>query len=171
MKSLIQKKKELVKLKDKLSKSRITVFTSFAREGEKGLDVVGMQTLKKGLRKVDSDYVVEKKTLLDKALDVKNKNADVSGKIDVFSFGGSLGVVFGYGEETAIAKSVYDFSRKNTALKTLGAIMGGKYLDGKAFVEFAKLPSREVLIAKILGLMKYPLSAMANVLGQIAKKE
>ena len=39
MKSKIQKKEELVNLKDKLAKSKITVFTSFSREGEKGWSV------------------------------------------------------------------------------------------------------------------------------------
>lgn len=160
MKTFQQKKEELAKLKDKFSKSKLTVFTSFARKGEKGLSVKEMQVLKKNLRGVESEYMVEKKTLLDKAF---------KGKMDVFDLDGSLGVVFGYGEETAAAKTVYEFSRKNQALKLFGAIFGDKILDNKAFLEFAKLPSREVLIGRIMGLTKYPLSALANVLGEVAK--
>jgi large subunit ribosomal protein L10 len=166
MKSKVQKKKELAELKDKLSKSKITIFTSFARAGEKGLKVTDIQALKKDLRAADSEYVVEKKTLLDKAL-VEDKKGD----IDVFQYEGSLGVVFGYGEETAIAKSVYTFARKNPALKYFGALWNGKFMDLAEFTEFAKLPTREVMIARFLGMLNYPLSGLAAVLNQIALKK
>lgn len=163
MKSFKQKKEELAKLKEKLAKSKMTIFTSFARAGEKGLNVKDMQTLKKNLRKVDSEYVVEKKTLLDKTLKETKKS------VDIFGFDGSLGIVFNYGEEAAAAKSLYDFSRKNQALKLFGALWGDKVMDSKAFVEFAKLPTKEVLIGRFLGLVKYPLSKLANILGEVAK--
>jgi large subunit ribosomal protein L10 len=160
MKSFTQKKKELAKLKEKLAKSKLTVFTSFSRAGEKGLNVKSMQALKRSLRAVESEYAVEKKTLLDKALD---------GKVDIFGYDGSLGVVFGYGEVSAAAKSVYEFSRKNPALKLFSAIFGDKILDNKDLIEFAKLPTKDVMIARFLGLLKYPLSSLANVLGEVAK--
>jgi large subunit ribosomal protein L10 len=171
MKSKGQKKKELAGLKDKLAKSKITIFTSFAREGEKGLTVSDMRVLKKGLRATDSEYVVEKKTLLNKALTEDKKD------IDVFQYPGSMGIVFGYGDEAAIAKSVYNFAKKNPALKYFGAFWNpsassgqtGKFMDSAEFAEFAKLPGREILIAGLLGMMKYPLSALTNVLGQVAK--
>jgi len=169
MKSFTQKKLELIKLKDKLAKSKLTVFTSFARAGEKGLSVKNMQTLKRSLRDADSEYIVEKKTLLNKALE--SRKSDLLDGVNVFDFDGSLGVVFSYGEETAAAKSVYEFSKKNQALKLYGAIFGKKVLDGKGIIEFAKLPSREVLIGRIMGLVKYPLSALANILGQVAKQK
>ncbi len=162
MKTKEQKKKELAKLKDGLAKARITIFTSFAREGEKGLTVGNMRALKKNLRTVNSEYVVEKKTLLNKAITESKKN------IDIFQYPGSMGVVFGYGDEAATAKSLYDFAKKNPALKYFGAYWGGKFMELAEFAEFAKLPAREVLIARFLGMMKYPLSALAVALNQIA---
>lgn len=174
MKSKAQKKKELAGLKDKFSRSKITIFTSFAREGEKGLAVSGMRTLKKDLRAADSEYVVGKKTLLDKALNEDKKSVDKG--VDVFQYPGSVGIVFGYGNEAAVAKSVYNFARKNLALKYFGALwnpsagsgQAGKFMDLAEFTEFAKLPTREVLIARLLGMFKYPLSALAAALKQIA---
>ncbi|MBI2063547.1 MAG: 50S ribosomal protein L10, partial [Candidatus Yanofskybacteria bacterium] len=62
MKSFAQKKEELTKLKDKLAKAKIVIFSSFAREGEKGLNVAEMRELKTGLRVVKGDYVIGKKT-------------------------------------------------------------------------------------------------------------
>ncbi len=172
MKSKAQKKEELAGLKKKLSKSKITIFTSFAREGGKGLNVSGMRALKKDLRAADSEYVVGKKTLLNKVLAEDKKD------IDVFQYPGSIGIVFGYGDEMAIAKSVYNFARKNPAMKYFGALWNPSATSGQAsifmdlteFAEFAKLPVREVLIARLLGMIKYPLSALAATLHQIAEK-
>ena len=164
MKSFQQKKEELAALKDKLAKAKIVVFSSFARGGEKGLNVMAMGKLKKDLRAVESEYVVEKKTLLDKALKESKRAVDVS------KYQGSLGAAFGYGDGQAVAKTIYGFAKKNPALKYFGAIWDGKFMDLAEFTEFAKLPAKDVMIARLLGMMKYPLSALANVLDQIAKK-
>jgi|SRR3989344_3164346 len=163
MKSFTQKQKELSNLKDKVAKAKITIFTSFAREGEKGLSVSQMQELKKGLRETDSEYLVEKKTLLNRALLGKN--------LDVFQYDGSLGVALGYGDGQLTAKSVYTFAKKNPALKYFSAIWNGKFLDLTQLTEFAKLPAKEVMIARLLGMMRYPLQALAVTLKQIADKK
>lgn len=160
-----EKKKELNILKDKFSRSKIVIFTSFAREGEKGLNVSEMKALKNDLRVIDSEYVVGKKTLINRLLAEKNSN------VDVFKYPGSIGLVFGYGEESAVVKSVYNFTKKNSILKFFGALWSGKFVDYKDLVELAKLPSREILIARLLGMLKYPLSALANALNQIAQKQ
>ena len=165
MKTFQQKKIELSNLKDRLAKARITIFTSFARVGEKGLDVSSMRTLKKGLRDVNSEYLVEKKTLLDRALKENKK------EIDIFQYQGSMGVALGYGDEQSAVKSVYNFARKHPALKYFGAIQAGKFMDLVQFTEFAKLPSKEVMIARLLGMMRYPISALAVALDQISKKK
>jgi large subunit ribosomal protein L10 len=165
MKTREQKKKELNTLKDKLSRSKIVIFTSFAREGEKGLNVGEMRSLKDNLRAINSEYVVGKKTLIDKVLKENNSG------VDVFKYPGSLGVVFGYGEEPAVAKSVYDFAKKNPILKFFSALWNGKFIDSNEIIELAKLPTREILIARFLGMLKYPLSALAGVLNQIAQRQ
>jgi large subunit ribosomal protein L10 len=174
MKSKQQKKKELIKLQEKLSKAKILIFTTFAREGEKGLGVGDLRALKKDLRASDSEYIVGKKTLFNKAL-VENpsfvKTSEGKQKnVDVFQYPGSLGIVFGYGGEAEAAKSVYNFAKKNPALKYFGAFWNREFMDFAEFTEFASLPSRDVLIARFLGMLKYPLSALAVVLNQIANK-
>jgi large subunit ribosomal protein L10 len=166
MKSKEQKKKGLAELKDKLSKAKIVIFTSFARTGENGLSVAEMRELRRGLKDSQSEYLVEKKTLVDKALrEAKKKEADI------FGYDGSLGMVFGYGEETTVAKSVYNFAKKHPALKYFSAIWGDGFMDLAQFVEFAKLPTKDVLISRLLAMMKYPLSALAMVLKQITDKK
>lgn len=165
MKSFEHKKQELVKLKEKLAKAKLVVLSSFARGSEKGLNVSEMRGLKKDLKAVEAEYVISKKTLFNKAIKKGGKG------MDVFQFEGSLGAALGYGDEQSAAKAVYNFAKKHPALKCLGAIWGNKVFDTVQFAEFAKLPAREILIARLLGMMKYPISALANVLDQIAKKQ
>lgn len=159
MKTFKQKKDQLKKLKDKIKKSKFTILTSFARIGEKGLNVGEMKELKNSLRSMDSEYSVEKKTLLDKALKLTG-NKDV----DIFSYQGSLGLVLSYGDEVSVAKSVYTFAKKKPTFKFFGAIWGNKFIDQSEVTELAKLPSRDVLIGRTVGMIKYPLSGLVNVL-------
>lgn len=172
MKSKIQKKEELQALQAKLPKSEITVFTSFARAGEKGLSVAQMTQLKRLLRAAKSEYIVTKKTLIDRATGSQG--------VDVYGMNGSLGLVVGplrqAGEASTedaygVAKKVYDFSKKNQALQFFGALFEGKFITKEQFLEIAKMPSKEVLIGRLLGMMKYPITSMYVVMSEIAKKK
>ncbi len=176
MKTKQQKREDLKKLEQKISSSAITIFTGFAPacrqaggKGEKGLSVAQMRELKHLLKDAGSEYLVAKKTILERAL----KQVKHDG-VNVYDMEGSLGVVVGHpadGDAYAIAKKAYEFSRKNQALKFFGAWFGGAFLGAEQFLEMAKMPSREVLLSQLLGMMKYPISAMAMVLKQIADKQ
>src|SRR3989344_3017867 len=146
MKSKTQKSKELKDLQEKLPKSKITVFTSFSKAGEKGLSVAQMTELKRLLRSLKSEYFVTKKTLIDLA----TKDGQYDG-LDVYGMEGSVGLVLGDDDPYAVAKKVYDFSRKNPSLHFWGALLrqGSEgqavFLSKEGFLEIAKMPSKEVL--------------------------
>lgn len=167
MKTKAQKKTELKSLQSKLPESKITVFTSFARTGEKGLSVAQMMQLKRLLREAHSEYVVTKKTLIERAAKDMAKDTE----IDVYGMDGSLGLVVGNEEPYGIAKKIYEFSRKNPALKFFGAIIGGAFISKEQFLEMAKMPSKEVLIGRLPGMMKYPITSMYVVMSEIAKNK
>ena len=174
MKSKQRKSEELGKLKDKLPKSKISIFTSFSpsihsgqgKAGEKGLSVAQMTELKRLLRGMKSEYFVTKKTLMDLAL--KDKKYD---GLDIFGMGGSIGLVIGNDDPYSVAKKVYEFSRKNSALHFWGALMEGKFLGKDSFLEIAKMPSKEVLIGRLLGMLTYPMRGLAVVLSEVAKNK
>lgn len=166
MKTKAQKTAELQSLRSKLPGSSITVFTTFAKPGEKGLSVSQMQTLKRGIRALDSEYVVTKKTLVDRAV----KGA-AEGDVDVYGMEGSVGVVIGKGDAYAIAKKLYDFAKTNPALQFWGGMFGGKFINKEGFLEMAKMPSKEVLIGRLLGMLTYPMRGLAVSLSEIAKKK
>ena len=162
MKSKARKQEELSKLKEQLPKSKITIFTSFSKPGEKGLSVAQATQLKRLLRANDAEYIVTKKTLMEKAF-VKNKD------VDVYQVAGSPGLVLGYGDPYDTAKKVYEFSRKNQALSFWGALVDGKFIDTNAFLEVAKMPSKEVLLGRLVGMLTYPMRGLAVALSEIAK--
>ncbi|MEK7603786.1 MAG: 50S ribosomal protein L10 [Patescibacteria group bacterium] len=165
MKSKTNKAKELALLKDKLPNSKVVVFTSFSKAGEKGLSVSQMTALKKLLRSSNSEYFVIKKTLIDLA--IKDKRYD---GLDIYGMDGSIGLVLGDNDVYKIAKDVYEFSKKNSSLHFWGAVTDGKFLGLDAFLEIAKMPSRETLIVRLLGMMKYPLTGLYVVLSETAKQ-
>ncbi len=167
MKSRIQKKEELKSLQSKLPESQITVFTSFARTGEKGLSVAQMTQLKRLLREAKSEYVVTKKTLIEMATKELSKDAP----IDVYGMAGSLGLVVGMEEPYGIAKKLYEFARKNPALQFFGAFVSGAFISKEQFLEMAKMPSKEVLIGRLLGMLTYPIRGLAVALNEIAKQK
>ena len=165
MKTRVQKTKELADIKTALKTASITIFTSFARAGEKGLRVADMRELKKALYGLGAQYSVQKKTLLDKALkDLDKKD------INIFEYLGSLGVVIGQGNESSIAKYVYNFRKKFSSFKYFSALLGDQLLDESQFITFARLPSREVLLSRLLAMLQYPIRSFAVVINQIAQK-
>ncbi len=164
MKTKSQKQAELKSLLEKLPTATISIFTTFAREGEKGLSVAQMQELKRALRALGSEYLVAKKSLVDIATkELKYDGADVYGTMP-----GSVGIVVGRDDAYAIAKALYQFAKKNQALQYFGAYYDGKFIDPATFAEMATMPSRDVLLAQLFGMMQYPLTELVAVLTQIA---
>lgn len=164
MKTKAQKKESIDALAKVLPGSTLTVFTTFARAGESGLSVAQMETLKRALLKADGEYVVAKKTLVNKALTDLNYDG-----VDVFGMDGSMGLVLAHGDAYAIAKVLYSFAKENPALKLYAAWMDGHLVSRTELIDIATLPSRDELLARLLGMLKYPLSSLAVVLNQVAK--
>lgn len=163
MKTKQQKHDSFKAIKDKLGKAKITVITSFSQAGTKGLNVTSMKELRTSLRPLDSEYEVTKKTVLDKALTSEQKVSQI------FSNQGSIGVAYGYGDPFGVAKALYQFSKKNTALKLYGAYLDSEFMDEAQLLEMAKLPTKEVLIGRLVGMLSYPIRGLVVVLDQIAK--
>jgi len=162
MKTKEQKKKTVQGLAKKFPEAEMVIFTSYSKAGEKGLSVAKMRDLKKALRNLGAEYVVAKKNLIR----IATEQSHLSKLVDVNSFEGSLGVVVGPKDtdSAALSKNVYDFSKGNPVFKVFGAILEHKYLNADSFTELAKLPSKEILLGRAIGMMQYPLTGMMNVL-------
>jgi large subunit ribosomal protein L10 len=80
-------------------------------------------------------------------------------------------LIYGFSEDAvAAAKVVSDFAKGNDKLVLKAGAYAGKALDANGLKALAAIPSKEVLLAQLLGLMQSPVSRMARVLAAIAEK-
>jgi large subunit ribosomal protein L10 len=166
MKTKAQKKEVMDSLANSLPASTITIFTTFARKGEQGLSVAQLQQLKRALRATESEYLVTKKTLVEKALGQLKYDG-----VDVYGMEGSMGLVLSHGDVYAAAKELYKFAKDNKALVLFGAWTDGHFVSHDDLIAMATLPTRDELLARLLGMLKYPMSSLAVVLNEVAKKK
>ncbi|MEW6480733.1 50S ribosomal protein L10 [Hydrogenophaga bisanensis] len=81
-------------------------------------------------------------------------------------------LVYGFSEDAvAAAKVVADFAKTNDKLVIRGGVYGGKVLDVEGVKQLASIPTKEVLLAQLCGLLKSPISRTAVVLGALATKK
>ena len=80
-------------------------------------------------------------------------------------------LIYGFSvDDVAAAKVVADFAKTNDKLVIRGGVNGGKVLDVNGVKQLANIPSREVLLAQLCGLLMSPISRTAVVLGALAAK-
>jgi large subunit ribosomal protein L10 len=78
-------------------------------------------------------------------------------------------VTFAYGDPAAAAKIMHKFAQDNEALKLKESLMGVKRIEASGIEELAKLPSKEVLVAKLLGTMNAPVQNFVGVLAAVPR--
>jgi large subunit ribosomal protein L10 len=79
-------------------------------------------------------------------------------------------LIYGFSEDAvAAAKVVSDFAKTNDKLVIKGGAYGGKALDVEGVKALANVPSKEVLLAQLLGLLQTPISGFARVVAEVAK--
>ena len=147
-------KKEVVKgLEEKIKQAKSAVFVDY-----KGLGVKDTMELKKTLRSAGVEYLVARKTLLELAL--KNSGLEV----DVKGMDGQIAAVFSNMDEVAAAKIIDKFAKNNEHIKMLGGTLGSQIMGEAEVKALAKIPSKEELLAKLVGTLNAPISGFANVL-------
>ncbi|MFC1599451.1 50S ribosomal protein L10 [Patescibacteria group bacterium] len=152
--SKAKKEEVIAELTDLFKNSKSVVFSDY-----QGISVKDVQTLRRNLRDNDSTFKVAKKTLI--KLAAKDAGFD---EIPEEALVGQVGVAFSMGDEIAAAKTLYDFSKTNDAVKLLSAFMEGKTLSKEETLELAKIPGKDELLAKLVGSMKSPISGFHGVL-------
>ena len=150
--------------------SKGLIITSF-----KALKTVEFNEMRAKLRPHQSEYRVVKNSLTRIAL----KNAGLSELAGMLQ--GPTAIVVERGDAIAATKAVFEFAKTHENLKIHGGIFEGKVLNGKELKAIAFLPSREVVLAQLLGalqspmvnlvsVLQAPMRDLAGVLAEIAKK-
>lgn len=128
----------------------------------KGLNVDQVLKLRKQLRQQGASFKVAKVTLMRRvASDVPSVEKLVP------YFKNQVALVFAQSESPAIAKVLYDFARENQQLTIMAGCMDSVVLNKDSVKILASLPSKEVLLAKVCGALKSPLSGTVMVLSML----
>jgi large subunit ribosomal protein L10 len=148
------KKIEIVKsLGEKVARQKAMVFADFT-----GLKVKDLNDLKKKLRENGAEFKVAKKTLM--TLVFKDKGIAT----DVKKMAGEVALIFGYSDEVSPAKVVYEFSKTNKNIKILCGYLENKEIALEQVVALAQIPSRQQLLANMVGSLSSPARNFAYVL-------
>jgi large subunit ribosomal protein L10 len=124
----------------------------------KGLTVADVTRLRDELRKVDGGFRVVKNTLARRAV------ADRPAAPLASHFKGPVGVVFAYGDPAAAAKVVQGFAKDAQNFAITAGVFEGALLSAGQVAEIAELPSREQLLARVVGAMNSPINGLVTVL-------
>ncbi len=158
----LQKGQILKDLEEKFSRAKSVYFAE-----NKGLSVKNATLLRKKLHEQNVDFVVAKKTLM--KLAAKSQNLpEITDEV----LTGPIAAVIGYDEDLiAPSKMVKDFGDTvEQKIVLTGGIMEGKLLSKAEAIELASLPSRDQLLARLVGSMKSPLTGFYMVIKGLSEK-
>jgi large subunit ribosomal protein L10 len=126
----------------------------------RGLTVSKATAVRKAIRAADGEMKVTKNTLMRIAL--RESGAPTADAIDA----GPNAYVFAYGDVAATARVLRDFAKEkgNEALIIKGGIMGARVLTKDQVIAIADLPSKDVMLAQLLGTLDGPIRSFVTVL-------
>lgn len=154
------KEAKVAGIKEKLEKAQAIVLADY-----QGLTVEEDTTLRKTLRESGVEYKVYKNNLVALAA----KELGIEG-LDAY-LEGPVSIAFGYDDATAPARVLHTFAKDHKKLELKAGMVDGTLYNKEEVEKLATIPSKEVLIAKLLGSFKAPLSNLAYLLNAIKEKK
>lgn len=146
---------------EKLNNSSSAVVVDY-----KGLTVAEVTELRKVMREAGVDYKVYKNTLVRRAaqeVGIEQFNDEL--------LVGTNAIAFGYDDPVAPARILKKFIETHPKMQLKMGVVEGEFYDEAKIMELANIPSREELIAKLLGSLKAPVSNFVYLVNAIAKKQ
>ncbi len=159
--SLNRSEKEAVisEVTDLAAKAQTLVMAEY-----RGITVADMTKLRSAARSQGVSLSVLKNTLARRAV--------AGSAFEVASDQMTGPLIYGFSvDAVAAAKVVSDFAKTNEKLVIRGGVLSGKVLDVNGVKQLANIPSKEVLLAQLCGLLMSPVSRTAVVLGALAAKK
>ena len=132
----------------------------------RGITVAEDTELRSEMRKAGVEYVVIKNHIMSRACESTGVDKSIEEMLK-----GPNAFAFGYDDLSAAARILKAFVKKAKKCELIGGIVEGEVMDASAMDMIAEMPTREVLLARLLGSMMSPISKFAIVLDQIAKKQ
>ena len=149
-----KKAEEIVELTQQLQTSPLGVITDY-----RGLSVSELMALRRQLRQAGGRYVVAKNTLLG----IAAEQAGIQGLEPLLT--GPTAVAFSDQHMAEVAKALTDYAKSAKTFAIKGGYLHGRPITAEQIEQIAKLPSREQLLAQVVGQMQAPIAGFVGVLG------
>jgi large subunit ribosomal protein L10 len=150
-----QKKTKIVaEISEKVGKAKAMVFTNY-----QGITHKQLEQFKRDIKKSDAEFAVAKNTLLKKSLVDANLETG-----DDKNFDQPTGAIFLYGDIVAPLKILAKMIKEMEKPQIKFGLLDGKLMTKEQVIKLSTLPSREVLIAQLLGQMKAPIAGFHRAL-------
>ncbi len=138
----------VVQLTDKITKAKSIVFADYT-----GIKHKQMETLRKTLKKSGAEFVVTKNKLLERALGERAESVKPLLR-------DNTGTLFNYDDEVAGIKELLKFFKGANLGKTKGGLLGAKVLADADVTRLSNMPGKQVMLAKLAGQLKSPISGL-----------
>ena len=152
-----EKVAEVQAIADRIQSAKCMILTDYT-----GLTVEKMTVFRRNCRAQSIDCRVVKNRLARIAAD------DSGMSVMREHLKGPTAILFGMESQVDAAKIAVDFAKDNEALKVKGGFVDGKYLDPNQVVALSKTPSREELLAKMMGSINSPASGLVGTINGVA---
>lgn len=144
---------QVAELSDKLSRAQLMLVADY-----RGLTVAEITALRKRLRDSGAEFIVAKNTLVQ----IAAKQAGREGLESILL--GPTAVAFAYDDAPATAKAINDFNKGPKQIAVRGGMLGASILSGDVLDQVSKMPSRQQVLAQIVGGVSSPMAGVVGVL-------
>ncbi len=145
----------VTELRERIDRAPVLYLTDFT-----GLDVKAMTQLRRTLKGSGAEYLVVKNRLALRVFTEYEDFPDITG-----SLAGPTGLVFGYEDAVAAAKALSDFAKEHDKRPVFKlGVMEKQVLQPEQIDKMASLPSRDQLLAQLVGAFEAPMAALASAL-------
>jgi len=151
-----EKVQQVELIRQKVSSAKSLFVTDYT-----GLKVEEMTRLRRELMKSKAEFKIAKNTLIRRALEGTIYQS-VSNQLT-----GQTGLGFGYDDPAVPARVLHDFFKKIEKPKVKVFYLDGREFSGQELGQIANLPSREVLLAQVIGSIQSPLASLAGTLNEM----
>lgn len=153
------KKVKVEEIREKFSSAKSAILVDY-----RGLTVEQATNLRNKFREAGVEYKVYKNNLMKLAI----KETTFEGL--TADLVGPSAVAFGYDDPVTPAKIIKDFAKDHQNLELKAGVVEGAYYDNAKIVEIADIPSREVLLSRLVGSFQAPVSNFAYLIKNIVDK-
>ena len=153
-----EKVRAVADIKERLESANAVFLAEYA-----GLSVEEQQDLRRGLRDGGAEFKVVKMSLA--------RRAAIDLDIEMLSelMLGPTGIAFADDDAVVAAKKLRDFAKEHDVFKIKGGILGTEFLTPERIAQLADIETREVLLAKLAGVVKAPLSNVASLVAALPR--